>query len=106
MKKSIIIASLLLSGCVGGIHPSLNHSIRSSSATITTYANPKLFQNLPDLDGEPIPIAVYSFTDRTGQRKSMQTVSSFSTAVTQGADAYVVKTLHDVGNGKIGRAHV
>jgi curli production assembly/transport component CsgG len=99
MKKLIIIAAFLVSGCAGGIHPSLNRSYSSAPATITPYANPKLFENLPELDGEPIPIAVYSFTDRTGQRKSMQTVSSFSTAVTQGADAYVVKTLHDVNTG-------
>jgi curli production assembly/transport component CsgG len=36
----------------------------------------------------------------TGQRKSIQNVASLSSAVTQGADAYLVKSLQEVGNGK------
>lgn len=90
----------LLSGCVGGIHPTLNQSyLLRNDAEVKTFANPSLFEDLPELDGQPIPIAVYSFTDRTGQRKPSSTQASFSTAVTQGADAYVVKTLQDVGSG-------
>jgi len=102
MKKLIVLPLLFaLSGCVGGIGPRLNHSyLNPVPATVSTYTNPKLWANLPELDGVPIPIAVYSFTDKTGQRKPSQTVSSFSTAVTQGADAYVVKTLQDSGGGK------
>lgn len=53
----------------------------------------------PPADG-PIPVAVYTFTDKTGQRKSSQTVASFSSAVTQGADAYLIKALQDVGDSK------
>lgn len=92
----------LLSGCIGAIHPSLNHdtAMLKSKPTVSNFANPKVFDSLPELDGPPIPVAVYSFTDKTGQRKPSGTVSSFSTAVTQGADAYLVKTLSDVGSGK------
>ena len=53
----------------------------------------------PPSDG-PIPVAVYAFTDKTGQRKSSQTVASFSSAVTQGADAYLIKALQDVGSSR------
>lgn len=47
-----------------------------------------------------IHVAVYNFRDLTGQRKSITNVASLSSAVTQGADAYLVKALQDVGNGK------
>lgn len=41
----------------------------------------------------PIPVAVYSFRDQTGQYKPQQNVSSFSTAVTQGATSMLIQTL-------------
>jgi len=50
--------------------------------------------------GGPIPAAVYSFTDKTGQRKFVEGYASFSTAVTQGAEGYVIKALQDAGNGR------
>jgi len=50
--------------------------------------------------GGPIPVAVYSFMDKTGQRKSVPNIASFSTAVTQGGEAYLIKALQDVGQGR------
>ncbi len=50
--------------------------------------------------GGPIPVAVYGFRDLTGQRKSLPNIASLSSAVTQGADAYLVKALQDVGDAK------
>lgn len=103
MKKSLAVLPLLFltTACVGGLSPDLNRSyLQTSQASVTPFANPKIFADLPELDGPPIPIAIYSFVDRTGQRKPSSIVSSFSTAVTQGADAYVIKTLQDVGDGK------
>lgn len=50
--------------------------------------------------GQPIVIAVYSFTDKTGQKKDAATVAKFSTAVTQGAESLLLKALADVGDGK------
>lgn len=91
---------MLTSACAGGYHPTFNQSyILRDNAEVTRFANPKLFKDLPELDGPAIPVAIYSFTDRTGQRKPSATQASFSTAVTQGADAYVIKTLQDTGNG-------
>lgn len=102
MKKALLLPLLLATtGCVGGLHPIANQSyILRDDAKIEKFANPKLFKDLPELDGQPIPIAIYSFVDRTGQRKPSSILASFSTAVTQGADAYVIKTLQDTGNGK------
>ena len=103
MKKQLLLLPILLTttACVGGIHPSMNQSFNlRADAEVSRFANPRVFRDLPELDGPPIPIAIYSFTDRTGQRKPSATQASFSTAVTQGADAYVIKTLQDVGNGR------
>lgn len=58
------------------------------------------FKNLPNPAGPPISIAVYSFKDLTGQRKPSMTLSLFSTAVTQGAEAYLIKTLEEAGDNK------
>jgi curli production assembly/transport component CsgG len=103
MKRFLITLpfAVLLSGCVGAIHPDINQSyLTRSNAQVSDTAQRGVFDGLAELDGAPIPIAIYSFIDRTGQRRNSQTVSSFSTAVTQGADAYVIKTLAEVGNGK------
>lgn len=53
----------------------------------------------------PIPkqkavIALYSFPDLTGQRKPSSKMALFSTAVTQGADSYVINALKYVSNGE------
>lgn len=50
--------------------------------------------------GGPIPVAVYSFADKTGQRKYSQNYANFSTAVTQGAEGYLIKALQEVGAGR------
>jgi curli production assembly/transport component CsgG len=50
--------------------------------------------------GQPIVVAVYSFTDKTGQRKDSSTVAKFSSAVTQGGESLLLKALADVGDGQ------
>ena len=60
----------------------------------------ELLQKIPDLDNQPkITIAVYSFIDKTGQRKPSTKFSQLSTAVTQGSDAYVIQALRMVSGG-------
>lgn len=58
----------------------------------------KELAKLPAPEGAPIPVAVYGFKDMTGQRKPSNTLSLFSTAVTQGAEAYLIKSLMEAGN--------
>jgi curli production assembly/transport component CsgG len=90
---AICVCSLLI-GCA-------NH------AGINGYTDPELspaplqqkFQEIPPLDGPKITIAVYSFTDKTGQRKPNDKFSSLSSAVTQGAESWVIQALQEVGNG-------
>ena len=90
---AICVCSLLI-GCA-------NH------AGVNGYTDPELspaplqqkFQEIPPLDGPKITIAVYSFTDKTGQRKPNDKFSSLSSAVTQGAESWVIQALQEVGNG-------
>jgi len=58
----------------------------------------KSFDKVPAPASAPVVVAVYSFKDQTGQRKPSNTLSLFSTAVTQGAEAYLIKSLQEVGN--------
>lgn len=54
---------------------------------------------LPELDGKKITIAVYNFLDKTGQRKPNERFSQLSSAVTQGAEVWVIDALQKAGNG-------
>ena len=53
--------------------------------------------NLPPAEKMPI-VAVYSFGDLTGQRKSVQNIASFSTAVTQGGTEMLIDALKSAGS--------
>ena len=60
----------------------------------------ELLKAIPELDNQPkITIAVYSFIDKTGQRKPSTKFSQLSTAVTQGSDAFVIQALRMVSGG-------
>jgi curli production assembly/transport component CsgG len=51
---------------------------------------------------EKSTVGVYSFTDKTGQRKSGDTAgaATLSTAVTQGAEVWLIQALKSAGNGE------
>ena len=53
---------------------------------------------LPPAKERPV-LAVYNFQDKTGQRKSVDNIASFSTAVTQGGVEMVIDALKTAGNG-------
>jgi curli production assembly/transport component CsgG len=55
-------------------------------------------EQLAPPQGGPIAVAVYSFADKTGQRKSVPLIASLSSAVTQGGESYLIKALQDVGD--------
>ena len=97
------IAAILILALLGGcaMNPSLK-TLRDSETSPTVQASPiqDRLEDVPALDGEKITIAVYQFSDRTGQRKPSDSVASLSSAVTQGSEAWVIKALQEVGNGK------
>ena len=45
----------------------------------------------PPTNMQPITVAVYAFTDKTGQRRPQQNIASLSTAVTQGSETFLIK---------------
>lgn len=57
----------------------------------------ELLKTLPELEGPPIPVAVYGFGDKTGQMKPNDRLALFSKAVTQGAEVFLIKALQDAG---------
>ncbi|MGB7842576.1 MAG: CsgG/HfaB family protein [Salinimicrobium sp.] len=46
---------------------------------------------------DPLEVAVYNFSDQTGQYKAVENGSTFSTAVTQGGTTILIKALEDSG---------
>jgi curli production assembly/transport component CsgG len=94
-KLSIIAAAIALTGC-NAIRPVLD--AQASSDPRVSKPMLKELSKVPAPAGPPITVAVYSFRDMTGQRKPSNTLSLFSSAVTQGAETYLIKTLSEVGN--------
>jgi curli production assembly/transport component CsgG len=55
--------------------------------------------DIPQLDAPKMTIGLYQFTDKTGQRKPADNMASLSSAVTQGAEVWVIDALLEAGNG-------
>lgn len=90
-----LTAALFLAGCgtIGG-------ALREFDEPKITKPTVKSEDNLKAPADGQVTVAVYNFRDMTGQRKASQNIASLSSAVTQGADAYLVKSLQEVGGGK------
>lgn len=72
----------------------------SPTARTITRLKVSEIDSLAGPDGPPITIAVYTFNDKTGQRKPNDKLALFSSAVTQGAEVFLIKALQDAGKGK------
>lgn len=97
-KLSLITLTIITLSACGTIRPMRETNI-GDQPKVTQPAT-KQIVSVPDPAGPPVTIAVYNFKDMTGQRKPSATLSLFSTAVTQGAESYVIKTLSEVGKGQ------
>ena len=94
---SLIIALLVLSGCADlrKLHnyetkvQNENLSNFKETPVIITHKRIPEITSLPENAGPPIVIAVYSFTDKTGQRKPSSSYADLSSAVTQGAEVFL-----------------
>jgi len=101
MKKTLVALSIvsLLSGCAL-IH-STGLSETGPEVTGQMKQVKKEFDIIPaPASNKPLSVAVYSFADKTGQRRPQANVASLSTAVTQGAETFLIKALSDVGQGR------
>jgi curli production assembly/transport component CsgG len=92
---AISLALTVLAGC-STIRPLGSIGIKDEPKESPTIV--KEINTLPAPAGPKIAVAVYGFRDLTGQRKPSATLSLFSTAVTQGAESYLIKSLTEAGN--------
>lgn len=120
--KQILLAILLLSGCasvpqwsenpkdcryeegfskdvVNGINKAMSRKyICVEQPTVVKLPSFLELLQLPPADEKPV-VAVYKFNDLTGQRKAIDNLASFSTAVTQGSTTMVIDALKTAGGG-------
>jgi curli production assembly/transport component CsgG len=95
MKKLLVILSILiLSGCAVTQKMGVEYK-----PEVAVNKMQKEFDTLPAPNGKKVTVAVYSFADKTGQRKPTPGIASLSSAVTQGGEVFLIKALQDVGRG-------
>ena len=96
MRWLAIIGILFLAGCSAIVEQS---SEILSEPRVQHGPMATELEKLPLLDGPVMTVGVYSFTDKTGQRKPNDRVANLSSAVTQGAESWVIDALLCAGNG-------
>ena len=96
----IVLLCLLLSGCANWPSPFVTWTNEPELLDI----KPKEKIILPSPKDGKIVVAVYSFMDKTGQRKDSATIAKLSSAVTQGGESILLKSLEDAGGGMWFRA--
>ena len=101
MKKllGLLLITLLLGGCA--VIQSTGLSEVDPTLTTQRTGVKKEFDSIKTpASGKPISVAVYSFADKTGQRRPQANVASLSTAVTQGAETFLIQALQNVGRSQ------
>ena len=93
----IVLLGVILSSCASNYQDF--DTYKGDMPFVEGTPTQELLEELPDLDQQKITIAVYKFTDQTGQRKPSSKFSQLSTAVTQGSDAFVINALRLVSKG-------
>ena len=93
----LLLITALLSACA---MPGSIKDIREASdmPTVQRSPIPEMLSAVPPIEGKKVTVAVYSFTDKTGQRKPGENIANLSSAVTQGGEVWVIKALQEVGN--------
>ena len=100
MLKFLLIPITLgfLTACSATMEKSLDVYEEAGPARIQPAPLADRMLEVPELDGKKMTIAVYSFMDKTGQRKPADNIANLSSAVTQGSEVWVIKALSEVGN--------
>jgi curli production assembly/transport component CsgG len=93
--RIIMILCLLLTGCSTWLTPI---NFWTNEPELMAVKEKHTTTLPPPKDGKVV-VAVYSFLDKTGQRKESANIAKFSTAVTQGGESILLKSLEDAGNG-------
>lgn len=98
VKWCLIGAALaFLSGCSNSMLFE-NAAVEEGRVTNRTKAG-EILANLP-LPAKNVPVVVYEFQDQTGQYKSNDKITDYSSAVTKGGYSILVKALFDAGEGR------
>lgn len=91
---AIALLSSLIASCSSSLQP-----INSSEASLGYVTQiTQALRNLP-APKEKMVVTVYKFKDQTGQYKDESPSMTYSSAVTQGATAMLIKALTEAGNG-------
>lgn len=88
----LALAGLVLGGCANYMEP---FAVKPAHPGLESEASASLKQLPPPSD--KVVAAVYRFRDQTGQYKSTDHASTFSTAVTQGATSILLRALEESG---------
>jgi len=99
MRVLLLSLLLVLGGCSLSQRAGQTVDVEHKPQTAKNSMQQELDEVPPPARGR-LTVAVYSFADKTGQRKQVPGIASFSTAVTQGADALLIRALQDVGHGQ------
>jgi len=95
---TVVTTALCVAGC-----STQAATDKLSEGILPPVVNPvtKVNQSLRDLPppSDKVPVAVYNYSDQTGQFKPSETTQTLSKAVTQGATSILIKALQDAGNG-------
>jgi len=92
----LTLSALWFSGCASvATKPGILEAPRAQVSPLA-----KQLESLPALDGQRMTIAVYGFADKTGQRKTVDAYATFSSAVTQGAESWLIDGLRAAGKGR------
>ena len=98
MRIFVILLSFLLVGCASD---SFNEHAASVKPRVAETPMKKSLKDFPPIKtGKSVSVAVYNFADKTGQRKPSDNVAQLSSAVTQGAEIYLIKAMMDLADGK------
>lgn len=100
----LAVLAVSLSGCSSLLNLSNDyyggHVQKIEQAEIQKFIFNHELRELSPMAKKPV-LAIYSFTDMTGQRKPDATLSSFSTAVTQAPEVFLIRALRGAGEGKV-----
>ena len=92
----VILLGLIISGCAANKNVEIT---KGKLPYIEATTTKEKLRAIPNLDQPKITIAVYRFSDLTGQRKPSTKFSQLSTAVTQGSSMFVVDAFKSVSGG-------
>lgn len=93
LRLIFLASSFLFSSCAAYFNqPAFQQASRTGEFSKST----KILLDLPPA-AQPVEVAVYNFSDQTGQYKAIESGSTFSTAVSQGGTTMLIKALEDSG---------